>query len=167
MQNIEDSIFGPKPARHINLDSSDFDVVDTNDNIPSSIETSCVENVKLSKKKNSNKLNRNDLIKLLNYISLKLPSDLRSKPLQDVNDNATDKLVKSYVSITNDNGKAPAIYSYAMTIHSILSLHASGSGSTSYSRIWRNNILKNRSQINSNIHAITQDSSLINDTDFI
>ncbi len=34
LQNMEDSIFGPKPARHINLDSSDFDVVDTNDNTP-------------------------------------------------------------------------------------------------------------------------------------
>ena len=31
-QNMEDSIFGPKPTRHINLDSSDSDVVDTNDN---------------------------------------------------------------------------------------------------------------------------------------
>ena len=32
LKNLEDSIFGPKPSRHINLDSSDFDVVDTNDN---------------------------------------------------------------------------------------------------------------------------------------
>ncbi len=63
-------------------------------------------------------MNRNDLIKLLNYITLKLLSDLRSQPLQDVNDNAADKLVKSYVSITNDNGKAPTNYSSAMTIHS-------------------------------------------------
>jgi hypothetical protein len=44
----------------------------------------------LTRKKNCNKLNRNDLIKLINYITLKLPSDLRSQPLQDVNDNATD-----------------------------------------------------------------------------
>ena len=71
---------------------------------------------------------------------MKLPSDLRSQPLQDVNDNATDKLVESYVSITNDNGKAPAIYSFAASIHSKLSLHAFGSGSTGYSRIWRNNL---------------------------
>ena len=71
---------------------------------------------------------------------MKLLSDLRSQPLQDGNDNATDKLFKSYVSITNDNGKAPAIYSYAMSINSKISLHAFGSGSTSYSRIWRNNI---------------------------
>ena len=85
-------------------------------------------------------MNRNDLIKLLNYITLKLPSDFRSQFLQDVNDNATDKLIKSYVSITNDNGKAPAIYIFAMTIHSKMSLHAFGSGSTGYSRIWRNNI---------------------------
>ena len=34
MQNMEYSIFGPKPPRHINLDSSDFDVVDTYDNTP-------------------------------------------------------------------------------------------------------------------------------------
>ena len=123
---MDDSIFGPKPARHINLDSSDFDVVDTNDNTLSIIKTSDVETVKLSRKKNCNKLNRNDLIKLLNYITLKLPIDLRSQPLQDVNDNATDKLVKSYVSITNDNGIAPTIYSSAMTIHSKMSLHAFG-----------------------------------------
>ena len=79
LQNMEDSIFGPKPARHINLDSSDSDVVDTNDNTLSIIKTSDVENVKLSRKKNGNKLNRNDLIKLLNYITLKLPSDFRSQ----------------------------------------------------------------------------------------
>jgi hypothetical protein len=48
---MEDSIFDPKPIRHINLDSSDFDGVDTYDNTPSSIKTSDVENIKLSKKK--------------------------------------------------------------------------------------------------------------------
>ncbi len=109
LQNMEDSIFGPKPARHVNLDSSDSVVTDTNDNTTSIIKTSDVKTVKLSKKKNCNKLNRNDLIKLLNYIILKLPRDLRSQPLQDVNDDDTDKLVKSYVSITNDNCKAPSI----------------------------------------------------------
>ena len=62
LQNMEDSIFGPKLARHINLDSSDFDVVDTNDNTLSIIKTSDLETVKLSRKKNCNKLNRNDLI---------------------------------------------------------------------------------------------------------
>ena len=118
LQNMEDSICGPKPARHINLDSSDSDVVDTNDNTLSIIKTSDVEILKLSRNCFCNKWNRNDLIKLLNYITLKLPSDFRSQFLQDVNDNATDKLIKSYVSITNDNGKAPAIYSSAMTIHS-------------------------------------------------
>ncbi len=67
-------------------------------------------------------MNRNDLIKLLNYITLKLPSDFRSQFLQDVNDNATNKSIKSYVSISNDNGKALDIYSSAMTtIHSKLS----------------------------------------------
>ena len=34
MQNMDDSIFGPKLAKHINLDSCDSDVVDTNDNTP-------------------------------------------------------------------------------------------------------------------------------------
>jgi hypothetical protein len=58
---------------------------------------------------------------------LKLPSDLRSQPLQDINDNAIDKLFKSYVSIANDSGKASTIYSSAMTIHSKMSLHAFGS----------------------------------------
>ena len=51
LQNMEDSIFGPKHARQINLDSSDSDVVDTNDNTPSIIKTSDVETVKLSKKR--------------------------------------------------------------------------------------------------------------------
>ena len=101
------------------------------------ITTSDVETLKLSKKKNCNKLNRNDLIKLLNYITLKFPSDFFSQFVLDANDNATDKLIKAYVSIPNDNGKAPAIYSSAMTIHSKMSLHAFGSGSTGCSRIWR------------------------------
>ena len=57
---MEDSIFGPKPCRHINLFSSDSDVVDTIDNTPSVIKTSDVETVKLSRKKDCNKLNRND-----------------------------------------------------------------------------------------------------------
>jgi hypothetical protein len=81
LQNIEDSIFSPKPSRHINLGSSNFDVVDTNDNTPSINKTSDVETVKLSRKKNCYKCNRKDLIKLLNYITLKLPSDLRSQTL--------------------------------------------------------------------------------------
>jgi len=51
LQNMEDSIFGPKPTRHFNPDNSDFDVVDSNDNTPSIIESSDVESVKLSKKK--------------------------------------------------------------------------------------------------------------------
>ena len=98
---------------------------------------------------------------------MKLPSDFCSQFLQDVNDDATDKFIKSYVSITNDNGKARAIYSYAMTIHSKMSLHAFDSGSRGYSRIWGNNIKKKSSRINSNIHAVTPDSHVINDTDVI
>ena len=99
---------------------------------------------------------------MLNYITLKLPSDYRSQFLQDVNDNATDKLTESNVSITNDNGKAPTINSFAMTIRAKMSLHAFGNGSTGYSRIWRNNI-KNRSRINKDIPAITPDSFVITD----
>jgi hypothetical protein len=38
VENMEDFIFGPKPARHFNLDNSDFDVVDSNDNTPSIID---------------------------------------------------------------------------------------------------------------------------------
>ena len=91
LQNMKDSIFGTKLARHINLDCSDSDVVDTNNNTLSIITNSDVETVKLSKTKDRNKLNQYDLIKLLNYISLKLPSDFRSQVLQDVNDNATHK----------------------------------------------------------------------------
>jgi hypothetical protein len=137
---MQDSIFGPKPTRRIILNSSDFDVVDTNDNTPSIIKISDVETINLSKKKDCNKLNRTDLITRLSYITLKIPSHLRSQPLQDVNDKVTDKLFKSFVSITNDNGKAPAIYSYPMTFHSKMSLNAFGSGSIGYSRTWRNNI---------------------------
>ena len=62
LQNMEDSIFGPKPARHINIDESDFDAVDAYDTTPSIIENSDVEIVKLSKKINCNKLSRKDLI---------------------------------------------------------------------------------------------------------
>jgi hypothetical protein len=98
---------------------------------------------------------------------LKLPSDFRSQFLQDVNDNATDKFIKSYVSTTNDNGKASSIYSSAISIHSKMSLHAFGSRSAGYSRIWRNNIKKIRSRINKNILAITLDASVINDADLL
>ena len=71
LQNMEDSIFGPKPAKHINIDDSDSEAVDANDIAPSIIENSDVEIVKLSKKKNCNKLSRKDLIKLLDFITLK------------------------------------------------------------------------------------------------
>ena len=50
LQNMEDSIFGPEPARHINIDDSDFDAVDANDTTPSIIENSDIEIVKLTKK---------------------------------------------------------------------------------------------------------------------
>jgi hypothetical protein len=77
---MEDSIFGPKPARCFNLDNSDFDGVDNNENIPSDIEIFDVENVNLSKKTDSNKYSRDDLIKLLSFITLKLSTDVLSKP---------------------------------------------------------------------------------------
>jgi hypothetical protein len=99
LQIMEDLIFGPEPTRHFNLDNSDFDVVDNNDNIPSIIESSNVEIVKLSRKKNCNKLNRDSLIKLLNFINLKLPIYLFSAPLHYVNNKATDKLCMSIVSM--------------------------------------------------------------------
>ena len=48
-----------------------------------------------------------------------------------------------------------------------MSLHAFGSGSTGYSRIWKNKVKKIRTRINTNIPSITPNSSLINDIDFI
>jgi hypothetical protein len=140
LQNMEDSIFVPKPARHINIDDSDFDAVDANDTTQSIIENSDIEIVKLSKKKNCNKLSRKDLIRLLDFITLKLPSDLPSYSLHDVNDKTTGKLFKLFVNITNDKGKAAVVNNSAMTIHSKMSLHAFGNGFTGYYSIWRNNI---------------------------
>ena len=133
VHNIEDQILGPKPAIYFNLDNSDFDVVDNNDNIPLTIESPDVKTIKLSRNKNCNILNQNDLIKLLKCITLKLPMDLLSKPLHDVNDEATDKLLTSFASMSNDNGKAPAISNSAIIMYSKKSLHAFGSGSTCYS----------------------------------
>jgi len=51
LQIVKNSIFGPKLTRHLNMDNRDFDVVDNNYNTPSSIQSSEVENVKLSRKK--------------------------------------------------------------------------------------------------------------------
>ena len=87
-------------------------------------------------------MSRKDLIQLLGFITLKLPIDIPSYSLHDVNDKATDKLFKSFVNITNDKGKTVAVNNSAMTIHSKMSLHAFGNGSTGYSSIWRNNIKK-------------------------
>ncbi len=85
-------------------------------------------------------MSRKDLIKLLDYITLKLPSDFPSYSLHNVNDKATNKLFKPFVKITNDKNKSAAVNNYAMRIHSKMSLHAFGNGSTGYSSIWRNNI---------------------------
>ncbi len=68
-----------------------------------------VKNIKLSRKNNSNKSNRNDLIKLLNLITFKLPIDVFSEPLHYVNDKATDKSFTSFVNMTKYNGKAPVV----------------------------------------------------------
>jgi hypothetical protein len=57
LQNIEYSIFGPKPFKPSELDDSDFDLVDINDNNPTNIKFSDVENIELSKNNNSNRLN--------------------------------------------------------------------------------------------------------------
>jgi len=47
---MEDSIFGPKPSQHFNLDGRDLDLAYSDDNIPSNIEILDVENTKLRKK---------------------------------------------------------------------------------------------------------------------
>jgi hypothetical protein len=41
-----------------------------------------------------------------------------SEPLHESNDKATDKLFPSLVTMSNNNGKAPAIPSYAMIVYS-------------------------------------------------
>ena len=113
---------------------------------PSTIESSDVENVKLSRKKNFIKLNRNNLIKLLNLITLKLPTDALFEPLHDIKDKATDKLFTAYASMWNDNGKAPAITVSSMIVYIKMSLNAFSGGSRwGYSTIWKNNIKKARS----------------------
>ena len=117
------------------MDNSDFDVIDNTHNTPSIIESAYVENVKLSRKKNWYKLSRNDLIKLLNFINLKLLNDVLSEPLHDVNDKATGILFTPYASMSNDNGKTPIITASSMIIYSKMSLHAFGSGFTCYSNI--------------------------------
>ena len=167
LQKMEDFIFGPKPPRYFDLDNNDFDVVNNNDSTPSIIESSKVENVKLSRKKNCNKLNRNDLIKLLNFITLKLPTNIISEPLHDVNDKATNRLFISYASMSNGNGKSPTITVSSMTIYSRMSLRAFGSGFTCYSPIWRNNIENYRAKINITTLVITPNSPLIIDKDIV
>ena len=62
LENVEDSIFGPKPNQHFNLDDNDIDAVDNNDDNLTNIEVSSVKNTKLSRKQNSNNSNRNGLI---------------------------------------------------------------------------------------------------------
>ena len=96
---MEDSLCGLKPSRLFDLDNRNSDVVDNNDNTPSTIENADMETIKLSRKKNRNKLNRSDVIKLLNFITLKLPTDFLSEPLHVVNDNATNKLFASVMSM--------------------------------------------------------------------
>ena len=52
LKNMEDSIFNSKPAKHLNLDDSDLDVVDNDDENGTNIEISDLKNVKLSIRKN-------------------------------------------------------------------------------------------------------------------
>ena len=78
----------------------------------------------------------------MNFITLRLPTDVLSEPLHDINDKATDKLFTSYASMSNDNGKAPSLIVSSMIMHSKISLHAFGSGSKRYFTIWRDNIKK-------------------------
>ena len=54
-------------------------------------------------------MNRNDFMKLMNLITLKLQSDVLFVPLHDVNDKAVEKLFASRADMSNNNGKAPAI----------------------------------------------------------
>jgi hypothetical protein len=107
LSNMEDSIFGLKLTRHFNRDDRDFDVVDNNNNNSINKEISDMENVffrfslnaKFIKKKNCNRLNRNDLIKLLNLITSKLTNDVFPQPLHDVNDKATEEIFTSFLSM--------------------------------------------------------------------
>ncbi len=118
LQNIEYSIFGPKPFKPSELDDSDFDLVDINDNNPTNIKFSDVENIELSKNNNSNRLNWNDLMKLLNYITSKLPIIMYHKPLYGVNNKAIDKSFTSFMSMANAISKALVVSVSSMTIYS-------------------------------------------------
>jgi len=51
LQNVEDSIFGIKPAKHLNLDDNDFDMVYNNDDNPTTIDDPDIDNKTLCKKK--------------------------------------------------------------------------------------------------------------------
>jgi hypothetical protein len=93
---MEDSIFGPKLTKHLNLVDTDLDVVDKNYDNGENIEISDVENVKLHRRNNSNKLYRNDLILLLNYIASKLLAGFFLNPLHDGNDKAIDMLSRLF-----------------------------------------------------------------------
>ena len=106
-----------------------------------------MQNIKLNRKKISNKLNRNGLIKLLNFINWKLAIIVLSKPLvHDVNDEPIDKFFTPFASLTKDIGKVLAISVSTMIIYSKMSLHAFGSGSRGYSTIWINFVKDYRSE---------------------
>jgi hypothetical protein len=47
---VEDSIFGPKPAKHLHLNNSDLDVADNNNDNGTNVDISDAKNVKLSRK---------------------------------------------------------------------------------------------------------------------
>ena len=48
---MENSIFGIKPAKHLNLDDNDFDMVYNNDDNPTTIDDPDKDNKTLCKKK--------------------------------------------------------------------------------------------------------------------
>lgn len=100
-------------------------------------------------KKKSNKLNRDDLVKLLDYLTQKLPKQISTPPFIDSNDRATDNLFKSFLCIDANNGKAAAPIISAMPIYGKMSLSNSGIGSSSYSTIWKNDVKNYRSRISS------------------
>ena len=158
LQNIEDSVFGQKPAKHWNRDDEDIDLIDQNneDSVVNNDDSNLETDIK-NKKKNSNKLNRKDLMKLLNYITLKIPSPIISEPLHDCNDKATASLFTSFADLSSDKGKAHVISISPMTIHSKMSLRDFDMRSTGYYAKWKNQIKNYRIQSVSTVSNIGLD----------
>ncbi len=88
-------------------------------------------------------------MKLLDYLTQKLPKQISTPPFIDSNDRATDKLFKPFLCIDGNNGKAAASIVSAMPIFGKMSLSNSDIGSSSYSTIWKNDVKNYRSRISS------------------